>query len=284
VTAAALLGHEALVRAAGFVAVLAALTILQRLRPCRGDGRWSSRQLVNLGLVALDTAVVRLLFPVVTVGCALWAEARGVGIFNATEWPTAVEIGIAMLVLDLVIYFQHRLLHRVPLLWRAHRVHHSDLAFDVTLGVRFHPFEIALSQLLKLGAVAVLGAAPIAVLLFEIVLQAGSLFTHADLALPAPLERALRWWIVTPAVHRVHHSVEPDETASNFGFDLIWWDRLFGTYRAQPRRPEATMPIGIDQFRDPADQRFVALVVQPFRGAAMPRSSVPRTAPEPPRA
>lgn len=264
--AAWLAAHEATMRGAAFVTMLGVLFVLQRHRPCRGDGRWSRRQLVNLALVALDTAVVRLLFPVLTVGAALWAESRGIGLFNATGWPAIVEIVVAMLALDVMIYFQHRVLHRVPVLWRAHRVHHSDLAFDVTLGVRFHPLEIVLSQLLKLATVVVLGVAPLAALLFEIVLQGGSLFTHADLALPPELDQALRRWIVTPSVHRVHHSIERDETDSNFGFNLIWWDRLFGTYRARPRRPEETMPIGLDEFRDPAEQGLVALLIQPFRG------------------
>ncbi len=263
-----LVAHEAVVRGAAFLGGLGALYALQRRRPCRGDGRRASRQLVNLALVALDTLVVRLVFPVLTVGFAAAVAARGVGLFHATAWPAAVEIVLAMLALDLVIYWQHRLLHRVPILWRAHRVHHSDLAFDVTLGVRFHPFEIVVSQVVKLAAVAVLGAAPAAVLLFEVVLQAGALFTHTDVALAPSLDHALRRWIVTPSVHRVHHSVERDETDSNFGFNLIWWDRLFGTYRARARRPEATMPIGVPDFREPAQQRLLPLLVQPFRGAS----------------
>jgi sterol desaturase/sphingolipid hydroxylase (fatty acid hydroxylase superfamily) len=270
-----LVAHDAVVRAGAFVAVLGALYVLQGGRPCRGDGRRSSRQLVNLAMVVVDTLLVRLVCPVLTVGFAVAVAARGVGLFNATTWPAAIEVVLAMLALDLVIYWQHRILHRVPILWRAHRVHHSDLAFDVTLGVRFHPFEIVLSQLVKLAAVAALGAAPIAVLLFEIVLQAGSLFTHTDVALPAAVDAILRRWIVTPSVHRVHHSIERDETDSNFGFNLIWWDRLFGTYRARPRRPEHTMPIGIPEFRDPAEQRLLPLLLQPFRGApvAMPALS-----------
>ena len=272
-----LVTHEAAVRAAAFVGVLGALYLLQRRRPCRGDGRRSRRQLVNLAIVMLDTLLVRLVFPVLTVEFAAAVAARGVGVFNATAWPSALEIVLAMLALDLVIYWQHRLLHGVPILWRAHRVHHSDLAFDVTLGVRFHPFEIVLSQAIKLAAVAVLGAAPIAVLAFEVVLQAGSLFTHTDVALPASVDDVLRRWIVTPSVHRVHHSVERDETDSNFGFNLIWWDRLFGTYRARPRRPEDTMPIGVPEFREPAQQRFLALLVQPFRGVA---AAAPRPLPE----
>jgi sterol desaturase/sphingolipid hydroxylase (fatty acid hydroxylase superfamily) len=168
-----------------------------------------------------------------------------------------------VLALDCVIYFQHRLLHRVPLLWRAHRVHHSDLAFDVTLGVRFHPLEIVLSQAVKLAAIACLGAAPLAVLLFEVVLQSGALFTHADSRSPSASSAGARWLVVTPSLHRVHHSVERDETDSNFGFSVVWWDRLFGTFRAAPRRPEATMPVG---FRSFASRRAALprLLLQPF--------------------
>ena len=154
---------------------------------------------------------------------------------RCSPWPEPVEIALAALALDLAIYLQHRVLHRVPWLWRAHRVHHSDVAFDVTLGVRFHPFEVVLSQAVKLAAIAVLGAAPLAVLLFEIVLQTGALFTHVDSALPERLERVLRWWVVTPSLHRVHHSIVRDETDSNFGFSVVWWDRLFGTFRAAAR-------------------------------------------------
>jgi sterol desaturase/sphingolipid hydroxylase (fatty acid hydroxylase superfamily) len=233
---------------------------------------------VNLALVGVDTLLVRGIFPVLGVGLAAELRADGVGLCAALAWPEPLEVVLAMLVLDLVIYGQHRLLHHVPLLWRAHRVHHSDLAFDVTLGVRFHPFEIVLSQAIKLAAIAALGAAPLAVVLFEILLQGGSLFTHADLALPGRLDRALRWWIVTPSMHRVHHSVLRDETDSNFGFNLVWWDRLFGTYRAAPRRAETTMPLGVDVFRDPAAQGLVALLLQPFVTVAR------RPAPELPRA
>jgi len=267
VTMAALLEYEPTIRGVAFVTLLAVLALAERLRPCRGDARPAWRQVVNLALVAVDTMLMRGVFPVLGVGLAARLRADGIGLFAAVAWPEPLAVAAAMLALDLVIYCQHRLLHRVPLLWRAHRVHHSDLAFDVTLGVRFHPFEIALSQTIKLAAIAVLGAPPLAVLLFEILLQGGSLFTHADLALPARLDHALRWWIVTPSMHRVHHSVVRDETDSNFGFNLVWWDRLFGTYRAAPRRPEATMPIGLDEFRDPNAQGLVALLLQPFATA-----------------
>jgi len=205
--------------------------------------------------------------PVVGIVLAARLRRAGVGLFAALDWPETIEVALAALALDLVIYFQHRVLHRVPWLWRAHRVHDSDVAFDVTLGVRFHPFEIVVSQAVKLGAIALLGAAPLAVMIFEAVLQTGALFTHVDSALPPRLERVLRWWVVTPSLHRVHHSVVRDETDSNFGFSVVWWDRLFGTFRAAPRRPEATMPIGIEAFRDAHAQGLAALLVQPFVAA-----------------
>ncbi len=266
-TADWLIAHEVAVRGLAFAVLLSTLAALERARPCRGDGRSAWRQAVNLALVALDTAVLRLLFPVLAVVFAARLRAAGVGLLAATSWPEPVEIALAMLALDLVIYLQHWTLHLVPLLWRTHRVHHSDLAFDVTLGVRFHPLEIALSQLVKLAAIAVLGAPPLAVLLFEVWLQAGALFTHTDVALSPRADRVLRWLIVTPSMHRVHHSVERDEHDSNFGFNLVWWDRLFGTYRDAARRPETTMPIGLEDFRDPSEQGLLALVLQPFRDA-----------------
>lgn len=276
-TTAALLHWEPTIRVTAFVTMLALLAAAERLRPCRGDTRPAGRQLVNLALVAVDTMMMRGLFPVLSVAFAAGLASQGVGIFAAVAWPAPLEIVAAVLALDLVIYLQHRLLHRVPLLWRAHRVHHSDLAFDVTLGVRFHPLEIALSQAVKLAAIAVLGAAPLAVLLFEVLLQGGALFTHADLALPSRLDRALRWWIVTPAMHRVHHSVLRDETDSNFGFNLVWWDRLFGTYRAAARGSEATMPLGVPEFREPAAQGLAALLLQPFTaGPGRPAVELPR--------
>jgi sterol desaturase/sphingolipid hydroxylase (fatty acid hydroxylase superfamily) len=267
VTDAALVALEPTIRGAAFVGCLGLLALAERARPCRGDARPARRQLVNLALVGIDTLLTRALLPLVGIVLAARlraGDADGVGLFALLRWPEPIEIVAAALALDAVIYFQHRVLHRVPLLWRAHRVHHSDVAFDVTLGVRFHPFEILLSQAVKLAAIALLGAAPLAVLLFEVMLQSGALFTHVDVALPGRLERVLRWLVVTPSLHRVHHSVERDETDSNFGFSVVWWDRLFGTFRAAPRRPEATMPVGLQELRTPADQRLVALLLQPF--------------------
>lgn len=267
---AALLACEPFVRGGAFVALLGVLGVAERAHPCRGDAGRAWRQAVNASLVVVDTLVLRLLLPVVGVGLAARLRSAGVGFFATVAWPEPLEIAVAALVLDLVIYWQHRLFHRVPLLWRTHRVHHSDLAFDVTLGLRFHPFEIVLSQLLKLAAIAVLGAAPLAVLIFELVLQAGSLFTHADVALPAAVERWVRRLVVTPSLHRVHHSIARDETDSNFGFSVVWWDRLFGTFRAAPRLPEATMPIGLAELRTPADLGLAALLTQPFAALTSP--------------
>ena len=272
-TDAALIAIEPTIRGVAFVTCLGLLALAERTRPCRGDARPAWRQLVNLGMVGIDTLLTRALLPL--VGIVLAAHLRtggtnGVGLFAMLRWPEPIEIVAAALALDAIIYFQHRLLHRVPILWRAHRVHHSDVAFDVTLGVRFHPFEILISQALKLAAITLLGAAPLAVLLFEVVLQSGALFTHVDVALPARFERMLRWLVVTPSLHRVHHSVERDETDSNFGFSVVWWDRLFGTYRAAPRRPEATMPVGVPEFRDQEAQGLVALLAQPFVPTPVP--------------
>lgn len=275
-TGAFLVEHEPIVRAAAFVGLVAALGAVERRRPCRGDARPALRQAVNVALLGLDVLVLRLVFPVVGIVLAARCEAAGLGLFAALAWPAWIEVALAVLALDCAIYWQHRILHRVPLLWRTHRVHHSDLAFDVSLGVRFHPFEIVLSQGVKLAAIAALGAAPLAVLLFELILQAGALFTHTDVALPARLEALARRLVVTPALHRVHHSVERDETDSNFGFSVVWWDRLFGTYRAAARQPESLMAIGQPAFRAPADQRLRAVLAQPFRG----EPAAPRARPE----
>ena len=196
------------------------------------------------------------------------AEAGGWGLFNALDLPLWLAALLSILLLDLVIYFQHVLFHAVPGLWRLHRMHHADLEFDVTTGLRFHPVEIVLSMVIKLAAVAALGAPAVAVLLFEVVLNATALFNHANIRLPAGVDRVLRWVIVTPDMHRVHHSVIPVETNSNFGFNLPWWDRLLGTYRAQPQAGHAGMTIGIEQFRTRRDLWLDRMLVQPLRGPA----------------
>jgi sterol desaturase/sphingolipid hydroxylase (fatty acid hydroxylase superfamily) len=263
--AAFLVEHEAALRLSAFGGALLLLAALQWRWPTRGDGRPARRQLINLALVAIDSLVLRLLFPILAVGLAIAIDARGGGLFGALAWPYWLEFALAVLLLDLAIYWQHRLHHVIPLLWRLHRVHHSDVAVDVTTGVRFHPLEIALSMGLKLGLVWLLGPAPAAVVVFELLLSLGSLITHTDCALPAGLDRRLRWLLVTPSMHRIHHSVWREETDSNFGFHLSLWDRAFGSYRSAPLRPEAAMPVGLPAFRGPGQQGLIALLLQPIR-------------------
>lgn len=260
-----LVQHEAALRGFAFAGLLALLALAERLWPARGDARAARRQAVNLGLVLIDTALLRWLFPLLAVGLALRMQAQDAGLFNRLDWPAWLALPLAVLALDLAIYWQHRLMHAVPLLWRLHRVHHSDVAFDVTTGVRFHPLEIALSMAIKLGLVYLLGPDPRAVVAFELLLSLGSLLTHTDIALPPRPDRALRRLLVTPSMHRIHHSVRREETDSNYGFHLSIWDRLFGSYRAAPAEPERGMPIGLVEFRAPAEQGLWALLAQPLR-------------------
>jgi sterol desaturase/sphingolipid hydroxylase (fatty acid hydroxylase superfamily) len=224
--------------------------------------RWPS----NLAVVALDTVLVRLLYPIGAVALAMLAEAKGIGLLNAYAVPAWIAIPLAVIVLDFAIYLQHVLFHAVPVLWRLHRMHHADLEFDVTTGARFHPIEILMSMALKLAIVAALGAPAAAVLIFEVLLNATAMFNHSNVRIPAALDSALRWLLVTPDMHRIHHSVVVGETNSNFGFNLTWWDRMLGTYREQPAAGHEAMTIGIEQFRDPAEQRLDRMLTQPFRG------------------
>jgi sterol desaturase/sphingolipid hydroxylase (fatty acid hydroxylase superfamily) len=264
-TAADVLALETPLRLGAFAGLLLVLALAERAWPLRGDARPARRQAVNLGLMLLGTLLLRVAFPVLAVGFAAALSARGVGVLPWLGVDGGIAVVLAVLLLDLAIYAQHRLFHRVPALWRLHRVHHADTGFDVTLGVRFHPFEIALSMAIKFAIIAALGAPPLAVLLFELALSAGSLFTHADLRLPPRLERAVRRVLVTPDMHRIHHSVRRDETDSNYGFNLSLWDRMFGSYRDAPAGDPATMPIGLEQFREPAQQSLPALLLNPFR-------------------
>jgi len=264
----AILSHEPLLRLLPFAGVFALMAMAEALHPrrSRSQTRWR-RWPSNLGIVLLDTLLLRLVFPTAAVGVALAVEARGGGLLPWLGLSGPAAVVLAILLLDLVIYLQHRLFHAVPLLWRLHRMHHADLDFDVTTGLRFHPLEILTSMLIKLAAVVVLGAPAVAVLLFEILLNATSLFNHANLRLPTRLDRLLRRVLVTPDMHRVHHSVVPQETNSNFGFSLAVWDRLFGTYRAQPAAGHAGMTIGLAEFRDPRELRLDRMLVQPLRDA-----------------
>ena len=261
-----MLPYEIPVRLAAFAGVLAMMAVWELIAPRRHQIaerplRWSS----NLGIVVLDTVLVRILVPTTAVGVALLAEARGWGLFHALAAPGWLAVLLCVIALDLAIYLQHVLFHAVPALWRLHRMHHADLAFDVTTGVRFHPLEILLSMLIKLAVVAALGAPALAVLLFEVLLNATSMFSHGNVRVPERLDRLLRFIVVTPDMHRVHHSVDAPETNSNFGFNLPWWDRMFGTYRAQPAAGHDAMTIGIEQFRERPELRLDRMLLQPFR-------------------
>ena len=225
-----------------------------------------SRWLSNLGIVLIDTLAIRLILPLQAVGMALLVEAHGWGILNNVTVPPRMKIALGVLALDFIIYIQHAMFHALPIFWRLHMMHHTDLDFDTTTGVRFHPFEILLSMGIKGGAVFALGIPALAVILFEILLNATSLFNHGNVHLPQPIDRVLRFFVVTPEMHRVHHSVIIRETNSNFGFNLPWWDRLLGTYRAQPAAGHEGMTIGLSHFRDPGELTLPRLLVLPFIG------------------
>lgn len=253
--------EDSTLRMAVFLGVLTLMLLLERALPRRvEDAQRRTRWPTHLGLVVISAALLALL-PVAAVGTALWAQARGWGLLNQGSLPLWVTLPLAWLLLDAAIYAQHRAMHQLPLLWRLHRVHHSDVVFDATTGLRFHPAEILLSMLWKMAVVLALGAPPLAVLLLEITLNGFALFNHANLRLPG--DRWLRLLLVTPDLHRVHHSVHRDETDSNYGNTLSVWDRLFGSYRAQPREGHSAMAIGLPQFREPAAQRLTALLAQP---------------------
>ncbi len=223
--------------------------------------RWTG----NLGILAIDIVAVRLLVPTTVVAVALVAAENGWGLFPLLGLPYWAAAVAGVVALDLVIYVQHVVFHHVPWLWRLHRMHHADVDIDVTTGVRFHPFEILLSLGIKIAAVLALGVPALAVLIFEVLLNATSMFNHANVALPRRLDRLARWIVVTPQMHQVHHSAVRAETDSNFGFNLPWWDRLFGTYRAEPSAGEEGVTIGLPDFRDEKERRITRLLTQPFR-------------------
>ena len=228
----------------------------------------ASRWTTNLGIVLLDTLAVRLILPMQAVGMALFVEAHGWGILNNFILPPWMRILLGVLGLDLIIYLQHAMFHALPLFWRVHRMHHTDLDFDVTTGIRFHPLEILLSMGIKMAAVAALGPSALAVVLFEVLLNATSMFNHGNVRLPKEIDRVLRLLVVTPEMHRVHHSVVIKEHNSNFGFNFPWWDRLMGTYEAQPMKGHEGMTIGLSQYRNPRHLTFPWLLIQPFFGPA----------------
>lgn len=264
-----LLAYEPQTRIGVFLVVLTIMALWEVAAPRRRVDiprllRWSN----NLALVVLDALVVRLVFPVVAVGLALIVSENDWGLFALIDVPNWLAIVATILILDLIIYLQHVVFHAVPALWRLHRMHHSDLEFDVTTGLRFHPVEILLSMAIKLLVVLALGPPAIAVLIFEVLLNGSAMFNHSNIRLPARVDAVLRWVIVTPDMHRVHHSIHPSETNSNFGFNVPWWDRLLGTYKAQPRDGHEGMTIGIEQFRSRRDLWIDRMLVQPMKGQA----------------
>jgi len=244
--------NEVAIRLSFFLGVFAVMAIWEFIAPRRAltvskAVRWAN----NLGLVFLNSFILRLLFPAAAVGMATFASAQGWGLFNYYQTTFVLATVVSVIALDFIIYLQHVMVHAVPILWRLHRVHHADPDFDVTTGARFHPIEIILSMLIKFAVIAVLGPPVLAVVIFEVLLNATAMFNHSNVRLPATIDKVLRLLVVTPDMHRVHHSVEDDEANSNFGFNLPWWDRLFGTYRDQPRAGHENMVIGIHTYNDP---------------------------------
>lgn len=264
-----LLEHELALRGGAFIAVLLAMASWELLAPRRRlTVSKSLRWVNNLALVALDTALVRVLFPAGAVGVAAFTSAQGWGVLHLLALPAWVEGVLAVVALDFTIWLQHVMVHAVPALWRLHRVHHADPDYDLTTGVRFHPLEILLSMLVKFVAIVVIGPSVLAVVVFEVLLNAIAMFNHGNVRLPLALDRVLRLFVVTPDMHRVHHSVEDDEANSNFGFNLPWWDFLFGTYRDQPRAGHLDMSIGIRDYTQAREVSWLAgILLLPFRGS-----------------
>lgn len=262
------MGHEVAIRLSFFAGVLLLVALWELLAPRRALTvsrllRWGN----NLGLVFFNSFVLRLLFPTAAVGMAAFATQNGWGLFNHFAVPFELAVVASVVMMDFIIYLQHVLVHAVPVLWRLHRVHHADLDYDVTTGARFHPIEIILSMLIKFATIVVLGPPLVAVVIFEVVLNAMAMFNHGNVRLPLGLDRRLRLVVVTPDMHRVHHSVEDDEANSNFGFNLSLWDRLFGTYRAQPRAGHEAMTIGIHNFRTTREVAWLpGILTLPFKG------------------
>jgi sterol desaturase/sphingolipid hydroxylase (fatty acid hydroxylase superfamily) len=262
---------EVLIRLSAFLGMLGLMASWEALAPRRRLTMSKARRwAVNLSVVVLDTALVRLLFAGGAVGAAVVAADQGWGVLNHLSWPIWLEGVLAVIVLDFLLYLQHVMFHAVPTFWRFHMMHHADLDCDVSTGARFHPGEVVLSMLIKLAAVVLLGASPVAVVSFEVLLNVTSLFNHSNVRMPAAVDRFLRWCLVTPNMHRIHHSSDPCETNRNFGFNLPWWDRLLGTYLAEPAQGHEGMTIGLQQFRDPTRLTLTHTLLLPFVGQTGP--------------
>ena len=261
-----ILNNEIAIRLIFFFGIFAVMAIWEIILPKRTlilpkMVRWAN----NLGLVVFNTLILRLIVPTAAVGVATFVDKNGWGILNYYDLPPAMAIIITLIAMDFIIYLQHVMAHAIPLFWRLHRVHHADLDYDVTTGARFHTIEIILSMLIKFATIIVLGAPVVAVILFEIMLNAMAMFNHGNVGLPRQLDNILRWFIVTPDMHRIHHSIQVDETNSNFGFNLSCWDRVLGTYRHEPRGGEGNMRIGIQNLIDPKQVMWMTgMLILPF--------------------
>jgi sterol desaturase/sphingolipid hydroxylase (fatty acid hydroxylase superfamily) len=260
-----LLDQEVYIRLGFFFGVFTLMSLWELTFPRRAlKTSKSVRWFTNLSITFLDSAAVRLVFPLIAIDVAYKSAERGWGIFNNTAIPEPAAGVISVIILDLLIYVQHAVFHKVHVFWMIHRMHHTDLDIDVTTGARFHPIEIILSMGIKMAFVAALGAPVWSVLVFEVLLNATSMFNHSNVYIPPSIDRVLRLFVVTPDMHRVHHSVIIREFNSNFGFNLPWWDRLFGTYNAQPAKGHTDMNIGLANFRDPKMLTLPRLLVIPF--------------------
>ncbi|HHI93984.1 MAG TPA: sterol desaturase family protein [Gammaproteobacteria bacterium] len=263
-----ILQNETSIRLGFFFGVFAIMGLWEVLAPRRAltvskAVRWTN----NLGLVFLNSTILRLIFPMAAVGVAAFAAGQGWGLLNYFQLPFTLAVVLSVVVMDFIIYLQHVLVHAIPVLWRLHRVHHADLDYDVTTGARFHTLEIILSMLIKFATILVLGPPVVAVVIFEVILNAMAMFNHSNVRLPLGLDRIVRLFVVTPDMHRVHHSVEDNEANSNFGFNLAIWDRLCGTYIAQPREGHEKMTIGIHGYRDPKQvNQLPGMLALPFVG------------------
>jgi sterol desaturase/sphingolipid hydroxylase (fatty acid hydroxylase superfamily) len=260
-----MLSEDPLLRPIAFGFLLILFAFCEAAYPRRDRTQLRLRRWIgNFGVLAAGSVLARILLTVAPFGAALWAQENSIGLFNTLSLPATAAVALTVLLLDFLIYGQHRLFHYVPVLWRLHRMHHTDMDLDVTSGLRFHPLEILLSLAVKIVAVVALGAPPLGVLIFEVLLNGTAMFNHSNLALPLKLDRLLRLLLVTPDMHRVHHSIRPHETDSNFGFNLPWWDHLFGTYLATPEDGHAAMTLGLPIFRDARSVGVINLLIQPF--------------------
>lgn len=263
-----IVNNEVIVRLSFFIGTFVVIALWEVIAPKRALTvskaiRWFN----NIGLVVLNTVILRLLFPAAAVGVAAFAASQGWGLLNYYQLPFVLAVILSVVAMDFIIYLQHVLVHAVPALWRLHRVHHADLDYDVTTGSRFHPIEIILSMLIKFATIVALGPPVVAVIAFEVILNAMAMFNHGNIGLPKAIDKVVRWFVVTPDMHRVHHSVEDNETNSNYGFNLSIWDRLFGTYIDQPREGHQGMTIGIHKYRDPKEvDQLPGMLMLPFKG------------------